>query len=79
VGAAASDFHKCAHHRHTKKRLGKHARVGGASGPKLEGENHAGNWADAERDARRDEGVPAAAALHIYVMKDLSLACQVAR
>jgi len=62
-----------------KKRLGKHARVGGASGSKLEGENLVGNWADAERDARRDEGVPAAAALHIYVMKDLSLACQVAR
>jgi hypothetical protein len=67
-----------------KKRLGKHARVvGGASGPKLEGENLAGNWADAERDARRDEGVPAVAAaalhIHIYVMKDLSLACQVAR
>jgi hypothetical protein len=53
-----------------KKRLSKHARVvGGASGPKLEGENLAGNWADTERDARRDEGVPvaAAAALHIYM------------
>lgn len=81
VQPARSDFHKRAH-THTKS---KHARVG-AAGLKLEGENHIlclCNWA-AERDARsaaRECPPLAAATLHrrIYVMKDLSLACQVAR